>query len=292
MYDFFMRIFVLLILLLSFRLFAEDFTIHTVKQGETLYGISKQYKVSMDVIYAANPSLQQNALKIGTVLRIPTSNSSESKAITPSQQNIEKHVVIAKETLYSIAKKYEISVENIKQWNQLNSEVLKIGQELIVKKPQQKPIKPINNIEPTKVVVQPSIQTIEQPKKQDSNSTSNQLQQSKESAIVVKELSYAELFSEQQQEHKIIIKKATGAAMSTSDNNIDDTYFALHKSAKIGSLVKVRNMENNKTTYAKVIGRLPDIDENKKILIRLSLGARKQIKMGNDKCYLELQYIE
>jgi len=52
--------------------------------------------------------------------------------------------------------------------------------------------------------------------------------------------------------------------MNTSDLSINNTFFALHKTAKIGSIIKIKNLENNKISYAKIIGTLPEIDENKK----------------------------
>jgi LysM repeat protein len=46
----------------------------------------------------------------------------------------QKHVVQTRETLYSIAKKYDVKQEQIREWNRLTSDDLKVGQELIIYK--------------------------------------------------------------------------------------------------------------------------------------------------------------
>ncbi len=52
----------------------------------------------------------------------------------PSEESILRHVVSAKETLYSLSKKYQVTQEQIREWNKLNSGELRIGQELLIYK--------------------------------------------------------------------------------------------------------------------------------------------------------------
>ncbi|MEX0636680.1 MAG: LysM domain-containing protein, partial [Ferruginibacter sp.] len=64
--------------------------------------------------------------EVSTLASINTSTAvADSKKI---------HEVQPKEGLYSIAKKYNLSIEEIKQWNQLTSDDLKVGQHLIISK--------------------------------------------------------------------------------------------------------------------------------------------------------------
>ena len=99
---------------------------YTVKPGDTLYGISKQFGVSMEDIRRAN-NLENNSISVGQVLKIPNSNN-----ISFNNNNDVVYIVKKGDNLYSIAKKYEVSVEDLISLNKLNSNNLYIGQSLII----------------------------------------------------------------------------------------------------------------------------------------------------------------
>ncbi|MDA8596061.1 LysM peptidoglycan-binding domain-containing protein [Flavobacteriaceae bacterium] len=94
---------------------------HTVQKGETLYSISKLYGMSVEDLKKEN-KLKSNELSTGMSLKVDERKSNDSKVKT--------HVVKKGETLYSISKKYNISVEKLKKLNKLSSNELNIGQEL------------------------------------------------------------------------------------------------------------------------------------------------------------------
>ncbi len=103
---------------------------HIVGAKETLFGLSKQYHVSVEAIQNANPILV-NGLQIGQELSIPnplnlskTENVSSSKAI---------HLVAAKESLFSIARQYNVSVSDLENINKdLLQNGLQIGQSIVI----------------------------------------------------------------------------------------------------------------------------------------------------------------
>ena len=90
---------------------------YTVQMGDTLYGISKQFGVSVEDIKLEN-DLSNNIVFVGQVLRIPTDNTTSF------------YVVKKGDTLYSIANKYGVSVSDIMKVNNLNTTVLNVGQQL------------------------------------------------------------------------------------------------------------------------------------------------------------------
>ena len=91
-------------------------SVHTVKPGETLYAISKMYGTDIDDIKAQNPEASRS-LKAGTTLIIPTSGN-----------NCIYYTIQPKETLYSIAKRYGVDQNKIKDSNPgLNESNFKIG---------------------------------------------------------------------------------------------------------------------------------------------------------------------
>ena len=102
---------------------AED-NYYTVKAGDTLYGIANKYGISVDELKAAN-NLSSNTLTIGKVLLIPQVEEPE----TPDE-NI--YTVKSGDTLYSIANKYGMTVNELKALNNLTSNTLSIGQKLVV----------------------------------------------------------------------------------------------------------------------------------------------------------------
>ena len=96
---------------------------HTVAKGETVYQIAKKYQVTPFDIYRLNPDAK-NGVQENTTLLIPKAGSNAS-GIT--------HKVAPKETLFGIAKKYNVTVEEIVRANGLcNPNFIKVGQKLII----------------------------------------------------------------------------------------------------------------------------------------------------------------
>ena len=132
--------------------------IHQVLPKETLYSLSRDFNVSVDDIKANNPELLTAGLKIGQLVKILTNKTVDIKksseivknipTITPTKtpaktlsqvkeqsgDQIIRHTVEPKETLYSLSKKYGITVDEIKQQNSsLLINGLQIGQVLELK---------------------------------------------------------------------------------------------------------------------------------------------------------------
>lgn len=95
---------------------------YTVKKGDTLYGISNQFGVSVVDLKNLN-NLKDNNLKIGQVLKI-----SQSSGTNPDSTI--NYIVKKGDSLYSIARVYKTTVQEIQKLNNLKSNALSIGQEL------------------------------------------------------------------------------------------------------------------------------------------------------------------
>lgn len=114
----------------------ENFIKHKISKGENLTVIAKKYGVKAKDIQAANPDAPK-ILKLNSVLLIPNKNKSLTTKTTAVAANAApivtpgSHEVQAKETLWGISKKYNVSVEDLKKANPLlESEGLKIGQQI------------------------------------------------------------------------------------------------------------------------------------------------------------------
>ncbi|MDG2281152.1 MAG: LysM peptidoglycan-binding domain-containing protein [Flavicella sp.] len=111
---------------------------HIAQSKETLYGISKQYNVSIESLKELNPDLLIDGLKIGMVLEIP-----KEKMLTPEElrqneldhwaEHYVLHTVIKDDTLYSLTRFYNVSEEELLELNPLLSEGLKLGSILKIK---------------------------------------------------------------------------------------------------------------------------------------------------------------
>ncbi|UPT69653.1 MAG: LysM peptidoglycan-binding domain-containing protein [Flavobacterium sp. JAD_PAG50586_2] len=119
----------------------EKYIKHTVVKGETINNIAQKYHVTPYDIYKLNPD-SQNGIQLDSVLLIPptgevTANDTPKIAApvvtsTPTQNsNPTTHLVMPKETLYSLSKQYNVTVDAIKAANgDLLANGLKIGQNI------------------------------------------------------------------------------------------------------------------------------------------------------------------
>ena len=141
---------------------------HRVIQGETLYGLARKYDVSVNDINEENKLLLSDGLKIGQIIVIPTKGNIVSNEVVHSVEKETEEIVVSKpveveetivekkeeiisepfatnsstfiqhrvvqgETLYGLARKYDVSVNDINDENkQLLSDGLKIGQIIVI----------------------------------------------------------------------------------------------------------------------------------------------------------------
>ena len=127
---------VVIMLFLSLSVFSQEKYIkHTISKGDNITTIAKKYGVKPKAIIDANPSAPK-ILKLNSVLLIP--NTKQTTVATTNEVAVINntsgtHEVLAKETLWGISKKYNISVEDLKKSNPLlETEGLKIGQQIII----------------------------------------------------------------------------------------------------------------------------------------------------------------
>ncbi|MCU0437608.1 MAG: LysM peptidoglycan-binding domain-containing protein [Raineya sp.] len=111
--------------------------IHKVDAKETLFGLARRYKVTVDDITKENP--QAKNLRINDLLRIPYKDFEKQATLTSPQETNKtktaKHTVAAGETLYKISQKYKVSVADLQKWNTIGAAGIKTGQELWITKP-------------------------------------------------------------------------------------------------------------------------------------------------------------
>ncbi len=106
----------------------ENYIIYTVSSGDTLYGIANKYNTTVNDLIEYN-NLSSTNLSIGQKLLIPSTNN--------EQNNYDTYMVKSGDTLYKIANQYNTTVDNLMNINNLSTNLLSIGQKLLVPKESQ-----------------------------------------------------------------------------------------------------------------------------------------------------------
>jgi LysM repeat protein len=112
---------------------------HEVRPGETFYGVARRYSVTPAALRAENPGVDPERLRSGTTLWIPaagsaptSSSSTPSRPAAPARAAARTHTVVSGDTLFGIARKYGVSPAAIRGANRMESDVVKLGQTLVI----------------------------------------------------------------------------------------------------------------------------------------------------------------
>lgn len=119
------------------------FTTYRVAAGDTLFGIARRFGMTVDELKSAN-KLTSNNLSVGQVLQVKGASSGSITVIKPVQPpEPETHAasastfttyhVVAGDTLFAVARRFGMTVDELKSANSLTSNNLKVGQSLRVK---------------------------------------------------------------------------------------------------------------------------------------------------------------
>lgn len=244
-------------------------TLHKVAAGETLFSISRQYKVTVDEIKTWN-NIKDNSLSPGQEILIK--NKAVEFVKVPEAKSVKgTHTVGQKETLYSISRQYGVTVQQLKDWNGITNEELKIGQTLFVVQPMYSNQGTLTNGKQESEI---KVVKKEEPVRQEVNIPTEQKEVIKISEKVigtdeVREGGLAELIE------------------GTEGNR---KYLALHRSAKIGSILKIKNELNNREVFVRVVGALPDTGVNDKLVIKISKSAYDRLGAIDQRFRVEVTY--
>ena len=106
----------------------EEYDVYTVKKGDSLWSISQKYNISVKELIELN-NLNNLTLQINQKLEVP-----KTIIVEPEENDTEIYIVEKNDTLWSISRKFNISVNELKELNNLTNNLLSIGQELKIKR--------------------------------------------------------------------------------------------------------------------------------------------------------------
>ncbi len=290
----------------------KNFIMHKVTKGEGLYGIGRRYNVAAKDIETANADVK-NGVNIGQVILVPYNkavkntsadtkkqgvNAKENKPAAPAKMPVAAaanelmepvfYTVAAGETLFKIARKHGVQVADISKWNNLKGNEIVPGQKLIVgySKTNSKPAftekadgtvakwqKPETVKDEIKVVDEPL--PIKEPLKK--TETVQETDEKKESAEGVKTV-WKEI-------------NTSGVGTWIDDINIgQDKKYALHKTAPVGTVIKLVNPMNGQSAVVKVIGRLPQDETEENVQVKITKSSADKLGLRDKYFRLDMSY--
>jgi LysM repeat protein/ABC-type branched-subunit amino acid transport system substrate-binding protein len=141
-----------LALLFSIAFQAQDarkYTTHIVKEGEKLKDIAKKYDCKVKEIKDLNPDVDEDNLMVNTALVVPNNNKEKEnkktetvKDTTPTENQVNIHIVETGQTVYGICKKYNVTMHALREANHLTSDTLTPGQKLRIPSQSEFMVKP------------------------------------------------------------------------------------------------------------------------------------------------------
>lgn len=250
---------------------------HKVGEKETLYSISRMYGVSIEEIKEWN-NLTSNSLSLGQELIIRKTDTQPvavSSTTVNSEMNVQKgvHQVAPKETMFSISKQYNITVDDLRRWNNIEGNELKIGQLLIVAPPK-------NNV----TTVQQSTPTVTSVSVVKEQTTTPATQPTRTDPTASRTIT----ISESTKDGDEVVQSGLAELIEGTEGN--RKYLALHRTAPVGTILKVRNEMNNREVFVRVMGKLPDTALTDKLIIKVSKSAYDRLGAIDPRFRVEVTY--
>ncbi|RKQ51727.1 LysM domain-containing protein [Roseivirga pacifica] len=256
----------------------KNFVIHKVLSGQTLYSLSKRYLTSVDAIKKENPTLA-SGLQVGQTLKIPYGGNVSAAPASATVTNEITHTVAAGETLFAISRKYNVAVADIKAWNSLSSNSLALNQKLKIR--QEKAVSPQEVSQPQTTTEQPEevTPTTTAPSEQPTETPKT------DEVLVIEEAPQNNYPGSEFKQYEV-----EGVAEVIEEDEPSSKFFALHRTAKIGTVIKVRNLMNDLTVYVRVVGTIPETTDNENVIIKLNKRAYDNLKAIDKRFRVELSY--
>lgn len=246
--------------------------IHRVAEKETLFSISRLYGVTVDELKLWN-RLTSSDLAVGQELLIRQIDTYAPPTNPPSPQpQLQKgvHEVKAGESMYAIARQYGVTLDDLKRWNNLEGNDLKVGQLLFV----TPPAKDVTPTVTTEVKSEPITIAEEKPSVETPTATTAPVVQT----VTVPAGPPADA----------VVQSGLAELIEGTEGN--RKYLALHRTAPVGTILKVRNEMNNREVFVRVIGKLPDTALTNQLIIKISRSAYDRLGAIDPRFRVEVTY--
>jgi LysM repeat protein len=144
------------------QLESAQFIYHITEKGQTAYWLTQNYNISREELLRYNPDLEHSPLQAGQVVTIPKKTNGAAQPSKP-KTGYAMHTVKRKETLFSIAKSYNVDLNEVLEINpeiDANAPRLKVGQEIKIPLSDAEPISlPVETSKTDTVIIRQDLQT-------------------------------------------------------------------------------------------------------------------------------------
>ena len=265
-----------------------QYILHKVEKSEGLYAVSRRYNVEVADIQNANPG-SETGLVLGQVLMVPYKTVTPSGQVKPGPtlpvetpepvgRKVPVYYAVKQgETLYRIATSNKLTVAELQEMNNMKDAAIETGQQLIVGYKMETATASGTETSNSKVSVS-GTQTV-------STAVSNKSTGLSEDKTEKQYNDHQKILEEKRKEGLTEVKiiQEGGMAASIDDGSITtEKNLALHRTAPVGTLIRLTNPMNNKVVYVKVVGGLPENKLEENVVVKITktaadfLGVRDQ----------------
>lgn len=247
----------------------EEFVLFKIEKGDNYYQLSKKYKTTVGQLTQINGN---GTLSLGRIVKVPTGRKPVVKKLSGNntqlnprdpQQGFTEYIVGEKETLYAISKRFGITVEDIKKTNNLKNNIISGGMKLMIPNQPLPPERP-KLVEPKGIeIITPDSTNVDDKEENQISTNRYGIREKSERGIGV---------------------WIDGLSTQGTSN------LALHKSAPVGTILKITNPMTKSVTYAKVVGKFNDNAENQNAIVVLSKSAAASIGALDKRFQVEIAY--
>lgn len=318
----------------------KKFLLHKVTKGETWTSVAKKYHITIAELQNANNGV--SVLKYNQIIQVPAAASTsdvQEEVVAPSKSSSDAddapkpvkqkqdsikpvkespkakyHTVAKGETLYRIAKDNNMSLNELKDLNNLTSNVVKVGMKLKVSATSSDDVEEVRETSPAPKPVKEQIkETVKHTEEQEKPKTTTEKTPVKNIPVVAEpkattaksdtNSTLPEVYSNPGASRNTVTEKdpktgatidkitETGVATWLTDGELNQNkFYALHRTAPVGTIIKVTNRMNNNSVFVKVVGILPDTGDNKNVMIKITQAAAQRIGALDQKFTAELSY--
>lgn len=282
--------------------------LHKLEPKDNYYSIGRRYNIKPAVIIQFNPKA---SLMVGNIIKVPTelpfvasstntppvqTQTAQAPAAVPAQTapaanavtsgtvTATEYKVSQGETLYAISRRFNVKVEDIIAQNNLKSNSLVPGQILQIKSAAATVPPPITPPAVVQQTVTPAVATRDStvpPAKRDSTTIA-----ATDSTGVADRRLPSNRYGLTERNEKGVATYMDDAGMGLDPNK----KLVLHRTAPVGTVLKITNPMTNRTTFAKVVGRFTDNESTRDVIIVLTKSAADALGALDKRFQVNISY--
>lgn len=237
---------------------------HTLEKGQTIYSLSKFYGMQAEEIFFYNTHIHPDRVSIGTKVKVPIPNRALIRRPERTRDTSKFipvfHKIRRGETLYRLTTLYyKIPMDTLKNWNGLTSNVLQPDQPIYI-----------------------GMMSIE--------GIPDSLRRRGGGFWWKRNYELGKQYRAQSGGGKKMKKDRGAAFWNKKDSPNGDELFALHRTAKPGTLILVKNPMTRSIAFVRVLGKIPDAKYPPNAKIVISEKTAKLLGARDKKFFVEFQY--